>query len=463
MSHTATTRANMLRIRADLLAGDGAGTRRADLLVPAHAPVAAVLPEMIDVIGAGDAPGASWRVRLPDGTVADPEIGLADAGVCDGDRIVIADDPGPAPPPMVVDVADVLADDAPGVGVADAAVGLVVAAAATAVAVAGVLAMSPHDAVLAAGVAGLLALAAGGGLRIALRRGGSAAAALLLACQVLVLAAVAGAALTGIPAGGAGADWRFAAGLIPGGLVASLALLVLRPARRDVAAALTVAGSAGAAAAIGAAGFAAGLAWFDALVPAAALAIAVAVIGLAAAPGIGVAVAGVRVPRIPAAGEPFPDDPDPDDPVDVIASRAGRLLDGMVAGAAMVLVAAAAPIVAGSPGGWAIGLLAAVTVLCLIQSRSHARLIPSAALACAGALLLVGLALSQWDAGRWAIALLILAPLLAATAITAVPATRITPTMRRILELVEAVAIAVSLPLAAVVAGIPDLAAGLIR
>ena len=77
----------------------------------------------------------------------------------------------------------------------------------------------------------------------------------------------------------------------------------------------------------------------------------------------------MRVPRIPAAGEPFPEDPDPDDPVDLVASRAGRLLDGIVAGAAVVLVAAAAPIATGAPGGWPVGLLAAVTVLCLIQSR----------------------------------------------------------------------------------------------
>ncbi len=450
--------APMLRIRVDLLPGDGPA-RRADLLVPAEAPVAAVLPEMLDMFGSGAAPGASWRARLPDGTIADPESGLAGAGVRDGDRIVIVDDPGPAPPPMVIDVAD----GAPGVGVADAAVGLSAASAATVATVAGVLAMSPQDPVLAAGVAGAIALAAGGGLRIALRRGGSAATALFLACQVLVFASVAGAALTGIRAADAGADWRFAAGLVPGALVASSALLVPWPARRDVSAALTAAGAGGAAMAVGASGYAAALAWSGEVLPAAALTIALAVIGVAAAPGLAVAAAGVRVPRIPAAGEPFPDDPDPDDPVDAVASRAGRLLDGMVAGWAAVLVAAAAPIAAGSPDGWSTGLLAAATVLCLIQSRGHARLIPSAALGCAGAALLIGLALAQWDAGHWPIALLLIAPPLAATAVAAVPAARVTPTMRRVLELVEAVSIAVSLPLAAVVAGIPELAAGLVR
>ena len=82
---------------------------------------------------------------------------------------------------------------------------------------------------------------------------------------------------------------------------------------------------------------------------------------------------------------------------------------------------------------------------------------------CAGAALLAGLALAQWETGRWPVSLVLLAPLLAATAIAALPSTRVTPTMRRVLELVEAVTIAVSLPLAAVVAGVPDLAAGLVR
>ena len=195
---------------------------------------------------------------------------------------------------------------------------------------------------------------------------------------------------------------------------------------------------------------------------AAAIVSALGVIGLTVAPGIGVAAAGVRVPGIPAAGEPFPDDPDPADPVDVIASRAGRLLDGLVAGSAVVLVAAAALIATRAPDRWSVGLVVALAVLCLIQSRGHARAVPSAALGCAGAALLLLLALAQWHVGRWPASLLILAPLLAATAVAAVPAGRVTPTLRRVLELVEAVAIAVSLPLAAVVAGVPGLAQELI-
>ena len=139
---------SMIRVRVDFLPAGGAG-RRADLLLPGETSVAEVVPELVDVFGAAASPGASWRLRLPDGTVADPESGLAAAGIRDGDRLTVVDDPGPAPAPMVVDVADVLADDSPGVGVADAAIGRWVAAAATVVAVAGAMRMAAHDAVLA--------------------------------------------------------------------------------------------------------------------------------------------------------------------------------------------------------------------------------------------------------------------------------------------------------------------------
>ncbi|WP_295627489.1 type VII secretion integral membrane protein EccD [uncultured Corynebacterium sp.] len=454
---------SMIRVRVDFLPAGGAG-RRADLLLPGETSVAEVVPELVDVFGAAASPGASWRLRLPDGTVADPESGLAAAGIRDGDRLTVVDDPGPAPAPMVVDVADVLADDSPGVGVADAAIGRWVAAAATVVAVAGAMRMAAHDAVLAAGMAGIAALVAAAGLRIALRRHGSAPTAFVLSCQVLVVSASSGAALTGVAVTDAVADWRFTAGAVPGPALASAALLVLRPAAPGVRAAVTAAGAAGVALSVATGVFAAALFGYGEALPAAAVTVAVAVVGLVVAPGLGVAAAGVRVPRIPAAGEPFPDDPDPADPVDVVAHRAGRLLDGAIAGTAIALVGAAAVIAAsGRVGRWEIGLLVAVTVLCLIQSRGHARVVPSGALAATAAAVVLMLAAVAWHVGRWPVAALLVAPLLAGTAVTAIPGTRVTPTTRRILELVEAVAIAVSLPLAAAVADVPDLVAGLVR
>ena len=102
-----------IRVRVDFLPPDGAAGR-ADVVVPADASVAEVLPELLDVFGAAPAPGASWRVRLPDGSDADPERGLAAAGVRAGDRLSIVDDPGPVPAALVTDIADALAESVPG-------------------------------------------------------------------------------------------------------------------------------------------------------------------------------------------------------------------------------------------------------------------------------------------------------------------------------------------------------------
>src|SRR5699024_10092203 len=119
--------------------------------------------------------------------------------------------------------------------------------------------------------------------------------------------------------------------------------------------------------------------------------------------------------------------------------RAGRLLDGATAAVAGFLVVSGGAVVAAADTSWtAPALVAAVVVVCVIQSRGHARTVPSGALTVAAAALLMALAWAQWDAGRWPLALLVLAPVLAGVALPAVPANRVSPTARRALELVEA-------------------------
>lgn len=451
-----------IRVRVDFLPPDG-GARRADLVVPADAPVAEVLPELLDVFGGTPAPGAAWRLRLPDGWDADPELGLAGAGVRAGDRLRIVDDPGPVPAALVTDIADALAGSVPGVGVADGWAGrAAMVAGALAVAAAG-LHMSATDAVLAAGVLGACAAACAFGLRVALRRGAAAPTVLLAALLLIGVSAAAGAAVTGVGPAGAFGDWRFTAGLVPGMAVASVAVFLLRPARRTMAGATATAGAGGVGATVFT-GIAAAVTWAAGPVPAAATVLAAAVVALTMAPGLCVAAAGVRVPRIPAAGEPFPEDPDPTAPVAVIAHRAGRLLDGAVVAAAAFMAASGVALLVAADASWTSpALVAAVAVVCAIQSRGHAREVPSGALTLAATALLKALAWAQWDVGRWPVALVIVAPVLAGAALPAIPASRVSPTARRALELVEAVALAVSLPLAAVVAGLPDVVGGLLR
>ncbi|MDO5732082.1 EsaB/YukD family protein, partial [Corynebacterium sphenisci] len=167
-----------LRVRVDVLAGEG-GRWCADVLLPAEVPVADLLPELVaSAAGAGAAgapAGARWRLRLPTGAVADPERGLAAAGVRDGDRLTLVDDPGPAPPPLVVDAADLLAAGA--AAPVDAALARVVALAGLVPVLAGVLALSRGAAGPAAAAAGLLCAVLALGLAAALARGAGPAAA----------------------------------------------------------------------------------------------------------------------------------------------------------------------------------------------------------------------------------------------------------------------------------------------
>src|SRR5699024_7600055 len=255
--------------------------------------------------------------------------------------------------------------------------------------VAAALHMSATDAVLAAGVLGVSAAACALGLRIALRRGAAAPTVLLAAILLIGVSAAAGAAVTGV---GAGSDWRFLAGLVPGLAVASVAVFLLRPRQRALAGATAAAGAGGVAATVFT-GIAAAVTSASGSVPAAAAVLAAALVALTMAPGLCVAAAGVRVPRIPAAGEPFPEDPDPTAPVTVIAHRAGRLLDGATAAVAGFLVVSGGAVVAAADTSWtAPALVAAVVVVCVIQSRGHARTVPSGALTVAAAALLMVLA-----------------------------------------------------------------------
>ena len=102
----------------------------------------------------------------------------------------------------------------------------------------------------------------------------------------------------------------------------------------------------------------------------------------------------------------------------------------------------------------------AAIVFCAIHSRGQARKVASASAAFASLVIAVAVALQQWFEGNWPVAAALVAPMLAATALAAFPASRISPTTRRIAELTEACSIAVIFPLAAIIAGFPEFVSG---
>lgn len=203
------------------------------------------------------------------------------------------------------------------------------------------------------------------------------------------------------------------------------------------------------------------------------LAVAAGLILLLVAPTLAVTIAGVRVAHIPAAGEAFTDSTLSVHQRETAVLRSSRLIDGLYLGVCTMLALSGATSVfaaisqdsstssTASPL-WTSALAVVVAIVCAVQSRSHARLLPACATALTTVCLLLSVASVLWLRGWWPLCALIVIPLLSATAVQSIPTTGVTPTMRRTLELIEATAIATALPIAAIVVGLPSLIAGLV-
>ncbi|TFV54845.1 type VII secretion integral membrane protein EccD [Mycobacterium sp. PS03-16] len=73
---------------------DGTAT---DLVVPAHLPLAALLPDIVRLAAPEVGPGRHWRLSRLCGTVLDEDAALADQDVGDGDLLVLRDAAQPLP------------------------------------------------------------------------------------------------------------------------------------------------------------------------------------------------------------------------------------------------------------------------------------------------------------------------------------------------------------------------------
>lgn len=80
---------------------------RVHLALSQAAPVALLLPQVLRYAGGPPGPrAAAWQLSRLDGTVLPAGITLAEAGITDGDVLLLVDDPEPAPPPRVTDVVE---------------------------------------------------------------------------------------------------------------------------------------------------------------------------------------------------------------------------------------------------------------------------------------------------------------------------------------------------------------------
>ncbi|HEY2195306.1 MAG TPA: type VII secretion integral membrane protein EccD, partial [Actinomycetospora sp.] len=402
-----------------------APTTRIDVALPGDVPVAellGVLVEMTERAGAGEDPaghggavrsadrpgGAAWTLAPLGAAPVDPRRTLDDLSVLDGDQLVLRRRADAAPAPLYDDVVDAVAESAPASyrpwdeGWAHA-LGLAGAGVAGAVALGALVAAGrgPGTAggLVTAGAAALLAVLAavlGASSPRLFSRPGAAAVLGLVATGAAAVCGLAAVPSESTPEAGPLTQGLGAPHLL---LAAALALVaagstLLGTARTDrpaLAVLVGLATAAGIATVVGAVATVVGAlaAARGATVDAPAVAAGAGAVGLvvlSALPRLGIALARLPLPQVPASAAELAEDAGPGDPasLDRRADRAHALLAGLAGGGGAVLAAAAAVLAADPGEGWqgTAGWVLAVLLVALpaLRSRSYANALPASVL-----------------------------------------------------------------------------------
>jgi type VII secretion integral membrane protein EccD len=419
--------------------------------LPAAVPVADLLWDLAEMLGErnGSLP-ARWGLVRVGGGALDPELSLSEQAVTAGTMLFLRDITTADPPPAIDDYAAgvaIIVDAQGGRWTRAAAPSLLAGGAAVCLAAAGLVLLASGDREVRAlfGLAGAV-IAAVAGLVIS-RQLGRRASGGLVALAALPLWAAAGVGLAGLA--NTGATVIMAAGLGSIGVGATIAILVsgdvvIVPAAGIIAATLIPALVLGGCAVLGAGP-----------VPAAALLCPIALGSLALPARLAVRLTGINHA----------------DPASFSArARRGRqLLAALLIAIAIVLVTSSAALAVS--GGWFAWGLVAATALGVAAKARHfrfaAEVAPMLAAGLAGLLLLeyplvAALAIGPQGVGGAAAILTIDALVLAAAGST-VRRWDLSPRLRRQLGRLEAVATAVTVPLALGVLGAYEAIARLVH
>lgn len=418
--------------------------RDVDLTLPTSSTLGEVLPEIARFIELPEI-HRPWQATTPAGTVLDMNTPLYRLRLRDGSIIALHPQEPPAPP-VVRDAAESLAEAARG-------------------------AAHLRGLDTAATAAGCAALGAA-----ALALGGPVAALLVTAVPLLffgvyarsqglfLLGSLSAAAACGLWVAGPRGGWVSATDPALGVLAAAATAAVCV----FLGAALSLVRATAAAACFTAAALAAlaaaAVPWLGQPAPPAAVAVLGALLGVAAAPGVATRAAGLKIPRIPTAGEEFATSDGYQDDVDERAARASSVAAGVMLGAALIAVPALAAL-AWTGSWWAIALVVCVGgAVVLHASRQHYR-VPRASLSAVAlaAVVACGVAASRMEPAHPAA--FVVAGLFGAAAASAVAwvprVPDLEPTTVVWLERAESLALIAALPVAAHLAGIFDLVRGI--
>ena len=432
-------------------------TARVDVALPVMSTVAELLPQLMVLAGVEDARvGGGWSLSRLGGAAIDGGQTVSTAGVRDGEVLYLRPRATIGAPLLFDDVIDAIASAAdtprsiwqPATARVASLLG---AAPVLALLAVGIYLAASRDSVAAlscAGYALVLAVVAG-----ALGRAyADAGAGLVCAAAGVVPAYLAGAAATGDPAFPIGAR-TVAAGLAAVAVFAVLAVVLIVDRLPWFVAVIG-------ASATGAAGAAVVLVADARPASAAAVCLAVALIGGFSAPMLALRLSRLPLPRVPADVEAFRADETATLGRDVLdrTSEAAGLLAGLFAAGALVLVGSSLVLLHdGRPV--AVGLAATGALASLLRSRSYAGAAPRVMLLVGGFVTAGAVAVSQLlvdDTTRR----LVVAGVCAAAAVVAlayagrVARGRTSPYWSRLLDFVELAAVIAVLPVLGAVIGV---------
>ena len=452
---------------------------RIDLALPADVSVADLLPMLLEkafeATPDGGARHGGWCLaRLGDAPL-DPSRTLDSLGVVDGDLLQLRRNSDNPPPPLYDDVVDALADAEPGsyrpwtketaarVGLTAGALAMVAAAAALLTADLstpefGLRSIMTHAIGTVLGLV-IAAFATGIGSMVTRAYGASTTGTVMAAAGGLPMAFVSGAsAVLLIP----GADMRPAV-LLGSAMVlifSAISLMVIGAGIVTFIAAATVSAFATAAAAVATAvpvtdGTAGG---------AAAGAAAVGLAGNSLLPRITIQLAKLPLPHVPGSSEDLREDTHFPD-YQLIEHRTGvahQYMTGLIIGAGLTAALGAIASVAGpSPNPLSWPFAAVVAAVLLLRARSYANGSQAIALLMSGLLAALGVAVALIYqvtylpvALSWTVPPLVLLGVAAVVFGVVFPNRRFSPVQRRTVDVLEAVLIALVLPLALGVMGL---------
>jgi type VII secretion integral membrane protein EccD len=436
---------------------------RIDVALPADVSVADLLPMLLEMAKEatpdGGARHGGWCLAKLGDTALDPSRTLASLSVVDGEMLQLRRRSETPPPPLFDDVVDAIAEAAPDsyrpwtkktanrIGYIGGALALVFAA--LAVLLAGPLGGGKHiGAAVAAGATAVVAVTLGAVIARAYQA--KTAGVLIAAAGGLPMAFVSGLYI--VP----GATGR--ASLL---LASALVLIVASASIMLIGSGITTFVAAGTAAALGVIAFTVATLVAHPAPGIAAGTVAVALAGISLLPRLTIQLARLPLPNVPGSAEDLKEDVGFPDyrSIERRAGLAHEYLTGMIVGSGAA-TAIAAIITASAHNVWGVSLAIVSTLVLLLRARTYANgsqaiaLLASGMFATAGIVVGWLLGADSGDRLLWVFGVLILVGAGSLVLGVIFPDQRFSPPLRRTVEIVEAICIAVVLPLALAVMGL---------